>query len=256
MRVVIITVFLFLSCQTTASVRKELKSYFEQFNGCFLLKNLNTGDVKSFNAARCKERVKPCSTFKVLNSLIGLETKAVDGKYSVIKWDKTTQPFTIWERDHTLESAIKYSVVPYFQTVAQRVGEKRMKEYLKKLEYGNSKIGQQLDRFWLNGALKVSGYEQLDFMEKLYLSRLPFSKRSMKLVREMLIQEKNKDFLLSGKTGSDMSSGKRVLGWFVGYVKGQKDEFVFVTNISSQDGATGRKAMAITKKILKDLEIL
>ena len=54
-----------------------------------------------------------------------------------------------------------------FQEVARRTGRERMREWLDRLEYGNRDITGGIDLFWLQGALRVSASEQVDFLRKL-----------------------------------------------------------------------------------------
>jgi beta-lactamase class D len=72
------------------------------------------------------------------NSLIALETGVVEDENFVIAWDSTKTPrqslvYPTWARDHDLRSAMKYSVVWYYQEVARRVGEKNYRQYLHKI---------------------------------------------------------------------------------------------------------------------------
>ena len=73
-----------------------------------------------------------------------------------------------WRRDHTLASAMRDSVLWYFQRVAERLGAAREREYLKKFDYGNADPTSGLTTFWLGGSLQISPEEQLRFMRRLY----------------------------------------------------------------------------------------
>jgi len=128
----------------------------------------------------------------------------------IIKWDSlrnprqnwwTSPPFDMWGRDHTLRSAIRNSVVWYYQEIARKVGEENYKKYLQQIGYGNQDISGGLDSFWLSSSLKISADEQLEFLKKLYANELGFSKRSTDIVRDILVLEKTEDYTLSAKTG-------------------------------------------------------
>lgn len=109
-----------------------------------------------FNEARGRVRLLPASTFKIANALIGLETGAIADERAVFRWDRKPKPRASWERDHTLDSGMRESVVWMFQEVARRVGKTAMREWLQRLEYGNAGIAGGIDLFWLQGALRVS----------------------------------------------------------------------------------------------------
>lgn len=232
------------------------QGHFGNFQGCFLIKEIGTDQISVHNEAQCAKRWKPCSSFKIANSLIGLETGVLKDEYAVYKWNGKKQFFKSWERDHTLASAIKVSAVPYYQELARNIGQKRMNQYVKELAYGNMNIGENIDRFWLDGPLAISAFEQLNFMERLYTDQLPVSKRSSTIVKKIITLESDSNRVLSGKTGSELKNGKVTWGWFVGHVKKGHKEYVFVANIQSDDKAWGGQARKIASAILKDLGIL
>lgn len=231
---------------------EDIKQVFMPYEGCFLAKNLSTGEVVEFNGPQCRVKYQPCSTFKILNALIGLET-GILRESTVIKWDGKRQPVKEWERDHDLAPAIRFSVVPYFQEVARRIGLTRMQNYVSKIGYGNQQIGSVIDRFWLDGPLAINAYEQLGFIERLYEDRLPFSKANMSLVRKLLVQENESGRVFSGKTGSAFNNGAFEWGWFIGDLKRSGgDEFVFAASIAGT-GAKGYTAQKIANQIFEEM---
>src|SRR5690606_18074761 len=115
-----------------------------------------------------------------------------------------------------------YSVVWYYQELARRIGEKRMKKYLLRNHYGNADIGNQIDEFWLadqGGKLRISMQEQITFLQKLYDEDLKFSKRSQQLVKGIMLDElETKEYSLYGKTGAANDDGVSY-GWYVGWIE-------------------------------------
>jgi beta-lactamase class D len=234
-----------------SEVRPELKSNFQGFTGAFVLYDLNLKRYIRYNPERCAERFIPASTFKIMNSLIGLETGVIPDADYVIKWDGTKYDIPAWNQDHTLRTAIQNSVVWYYQELARRVGEKRMQEYVDAARYGNQDISGKIDTFWLEGGLRISAEEQVEFLKRLYKGELPFSQRSMNIVKEILVLEKTETYQLSGKTGS----GQRITpheSWFVGYLETKGNVYFFATNIEGSDGS-GDKAREIAQNILQNL---
>ena len=234
-----------------SEVRPELKSNFQGFTGAFVLYDLNLKRYIRYNPERCAERFIPASTFKIMNSLIGLETGIIPDADYVIKWDGTKYDIPAWNQDHTLRTAIQNSVVWYYQELARRVGEKKMQEYVDAAHYGNQDISGKIDTFWLEGGLRISAEEQVEFLKRLYKGELPFSQRSMNIVKEILVLEKTETYQLSGKTGS----GQRITpheSWFVGYLETKGNVYFFATNIEGSDGS-GDKAREIAQNILQNL---
>ena len=177
----------------------------------------------------------------------------IDGKKTVIAWDGKKKFIKTWERDHNIVSAIKHSVVPFYQEVARRIGNKRMMIHLKKVGYGNQEIGKKIDRFWLDGPLAISAYEQLDFVEKLYRNKLPFSLKNQKFVQDILVLSQNQSRILSGKTGSQYRDGSFQFGWLVGHIRQKNEEYVFVIN-SKGKGQAGHKLKKVVLAIFDQLD--
>ena len=146
--------------------------------GCFVLMDLETGSVTRLNADRCAKRLPPASTFKVPHALIALETGVLQDEHEVRKWDGTKQRVESWNQDQTLDTAMRYSALWFFQGTARRIGPERMKDWLGRLKYGNQDSSGDITRFWLGGPLLISGDEQLDFLARLYRDELPVSERT------------------------------------------------------------------------------
>lgn len=234
----------------------ELEEYFQDFTGVFVLYDLNNDHYSRYNPERCAERFLPASTFKILNSLIGLETGVIPDENYVISWDGRQYENSAWNQDHTLKTAIQNSVVWYYQELARRVGTEKMQYYVDAVGYGNKDITGKTDTFWLTGALRISADEQVELLKRLYHDDLPFSQRSMKIVKEILVLENTNTYRLIGKTGSGLV-GTSYIGWFVGYVEEKDNVYFFATNIeSSSSEADGVKAKEITRDILQGLELL
>lgn len=236
-----------------AQENPQLAKYFANTKGCFLLYDLKQDKyVVRHNEEQCQKRLPPMSTFKVPNALIGLDLGILQDENTTYKWDGIQYQIKEWEQDQTLATAMTYSAVWYFQKIASQVGEDAYKQYLDKFKYGNKDISDGLTTFWLGSSLKITAEEQIDFLNRMYRNQLPVSPKSLETVKKILVLEKLDDAELSGKTGT--AKGEK-LGWFVGHLDSQGKEFTFVTNIEAESGATGRRAKAITKDLLKELRL-
>jgi len=239
-------------------VKPELEKYFQGFKGAFVLYDLNSNQYIRYNPERCAERFIPASTFKIMNSLIGLETGVIPDENYVIKWDGTHYDIPSWNQDNTLKTAIQNSVVWYYQELARRVGNKKMQYYVDAAHYGNQNISGQIDTFWLEGGLRISADEQVELLKRLYQGSLPFSQRSMNIVKGILVMEKTGSYQLSGKTGSVQRITPHE-SWFVGYLETNGDVYYFATNYesTSPDGlASGDTAKQISLDVLRGLGYL
>ncbi len=213
------------------------------------------GKVTVYNMALDTSRFLPASTFKIVNSLIGLEIGKIIDEQMVIKWDGIKRPVEDWNKDLTMTEAFKVSAVPYYQEVARKIGRDTMQKWIDSLGYGNMKIGQRLDSFWLDNSLKISPDEQLGLVKRLYFDQLPFQKRTQQIVRDVMTQESNTLYTLSYKTGWGFDENHASIGWVVGWIEENKHPYFFVTLVRSTDPAVDMKAVRlnISRGILKQL---
>jgi beta-lactamase class D len=238
----------------TAQLR-DLSSFFEGYEACFVLWNTAADEYVYYNPERCAERLSPCSTFKIPHSLIALETGVVPDENYVIAWDGTHYPIESWNRDHTLASAVQNSVVWYFQAVAAEIGQERMQRYLDLFDYGNKDISGSPGPFWLGSSLEISADEQIDFLHRLDTGTLPVSPRSMDIVKEIIVLEETGGYVYRGKTGACSPPGKQPWGWLVGTVSRDGTTVIFATNIQGP-GANGQEARNIAEDVLEYLDVL
>ena len=254
-------IFLLFSCTVNkAKTDNSLRKYFDENNveGCFTLLNNADGEITVYNMALDTQRFSPASTFKILNSLIGLQTGRITDEKMVIKWDGTKRSVESWNTDMDMTTAFKVSCVPYFQKVARRIGKDTMQRWIDSIGYGNKIISGPVDSFWLNNQLRISPDEQLGLVKKLYFDQLPFRKSAQQIVRDVMLQEDNTTYKLSYKTGWGIDEKGQDIGWVVGWIEENKHVYFFVTFVRATmprtDISTVR--MSITKNILKHLGFL
>lgn len=234
-------------------------SYFEaaDVEGCFLLLDEAAGQTHGFNAERCQQAFLPASTFKILNALIALETGIAPDENYLMEWDGIHNDVDSWNQDHTLQSAFQNSVVWYFQALARQVGSETMQQWVSATQYGNEDISGKLDSFWLDGGLRITAEQQIDFLRRFAHDELPFSDRSMTIVKKMMIVEIGAQYTLRAKTGTVTRVGD-VIGWYVGWVQRGEDVYYFAMNITPNtakgDVATAR--LEITHQILSELGLV
>lgn len=211
--------------------RDDLARHFAErgLAGTFAVLDLAAGTTLRVNAARAGEGFPPASTFKIPNTLIFLETGVADGPDFSLPWDGVERSVPNWNRDQTLESAFRNSAVWYYVELARRVGHERIKGWLERIGYGNADVAGG-ERFWIDGALRVSANGQIDFLKRLYLGTLPFAAAHMDTVKRFMVLETTPAYTLSGKTGATTAGG-RTLGWLVGWLERDGRAYIFALNI-------------------------
>ena len=150
----------------------------------FALFNNGNGQFTIYNLARYRDSAfLPASTFKIINSLIGLQTGIITNDSMVIKWDGVQRNIPEWNQDLNMYQAFRASAVPYYQEVARRVGKDTMQRWLDSLAYGTKKIKSEIDTFWLDNSLKITPDEQLGVVKRLYFNQLPFFNNYQQMVK-------------------------------------------------------------------------
>lgn len=215
---------------------------------CLTLKDRATGRevyVYGSNAA-CMRPLPPCSTFKIANSLIGIDEGVIRPE-EVIKWDGKPLALKSWETDANLETAFKRSMVPWFQRVARQIGPETYVQQLKAMDYGSRDPSGPVDQFWLGpeagGGLTISTRQQTDFLNRFYTGRLSDNSLTTATVAKIMIDETRGSSVMSGKTGtcSSLADGSRSVGWWVGRLQSPDRDLVFAVSMEGQNALPGRE---------------
>lgn len=196
--------------------------YFAEYgidSACFIMRDNNHEAVEYYNKERCLQRFMPASTFKIMNSLVALEIPKVPDEQFVIAWDSVDRGVPFWNRDMDMREAFKLSNIGYYQEIARRIGYDYMQHYVDTANYGNRNVGGAIDSFWINDSLQISADEQVGFLKRMYFNQLPFSDRTQRIVRTMMLREETEDYKLYHKTGwGSRANGKDII-WIVGFVE-------------------------------------
>lgn len=240
-----------LSQDRAAGVFEE---QFEGYEACLIVQKV-TGDYKQvYNSDRTEVRFSPCSTFKVSHTVFALDYGVVSPN-ELFEWDKLPKSRKTLERDHTLASAIQFSVISVFQEIAARIGEQRMKEALSQLNYGNQDISGGQTRFWLTSSLKISAREQVDIVTQLVGLEWPFSRSSQLWVKAHLLVEEGDGYRMFGKTGSGVLARGGQIGWWIGWVEVGEETYAFAGNYEGED-AMGHRMRPKVDTILRAMGVL
>jgi len=221
--------------------------------GTFVLFDVETDSMLVSDKERATKRFIPASTFKIANSLIGLDVGAVKDVEEVLPYGGKPQWMKAWERDMGLREAIKMSNVAIYQELARRIGLERMREGVKKLGYGNMEIGGIVDRFWLDGPLAISAVEQTEFLDRLAKGSLPIKPDAVRAVKEITLVEKTDTYELHAKTGWLTGPTPPQIGWWVGWVEREGKVYPFALNIDMAKDEDAAKRVPIGRECLKAL---
>jgi beta-lactamase class D OXA-48 len=224
-------------------------------DGTFVLYDLKRDVYQACNISRAEQRFSPASTFEIPSSLIALQTSVVKSDRQVFKWDQVQRANEDWNHDQDLRSALRFSVVPVYQQIARRIGTVRMHKYMHLFAYGNEDIGGGIDRFWLDGSLRISALEQVRFLRRLYKKELPVNARTLRIVRSNLAIESDRNYTLRAKTA--WAEGNPQIGWWVGWIERGADAYFFALNLDiSTPEQHAQEREQIARRILVDEGIL
>ncbi len=253
-------VLVFNSCSiNNFEIDNDLKQYFDKYKakGSFALFDNAQAHFTIYDSANFRKRYTPASTFKIVNSLIGLETGRIFDEKMVIKWDGVVREREELNKDMNMEEAFKVSSVPYYQEVARRIGRDTMQRWIDTLQYGNKTIGSVVDSFWLNNAIKISPDEQLGLVKRLYFQQLPFQKRTQDIVKKVM-KEENSLYKLAYKTGWGFDEKGANIGWIVGWIEENRHPYFFVLLVQSPEKEYDMRnnRIGLLKDILKHYDFM
>ena len=187
-------------------------------HGVFVLYDEQAQRWTASDGRRAYQAFRPASTYKIPNTLIALEAGVVRDDAEVIKWDGQKRWNEAWNQDQTLQTAFRFSTVWVHQELARRVGAEGLQSRLWAWRYGNAVAGPRHDSFWLDGDVRISAVQQVEFLRRFAEHRLPISERTETLARRIFLREETPEWRLFAKTGWDGSSPVE-LGWFVGWTE-------------------------------------
>jgi beta-lactamase class D len=252
--------------QTEPNIEQQadFQNHFESLGvkGSIMIYDQNQDLFYQHNRDRNNTAFLPASTYKIPNSLIALETGVIKNDVDVLTWDGIERgladaPIDEWNQDLNMRLAFKYSAVWFYQVLARRIGHQRMQDFVTNIEYGNQNIGgkEDIDKFWLEGELRITPRQQIDFLRRLQQNELPFAQKNIDLVKDIAIAEQASDYVLRAKTGIATSVTPQI-GWYVGYLEQNNNVYFFATNIDVVNAQDIAARLEVTKLCLQDLGLL
>lgn len=205
----------------------------------------------------------PASTFKLVNTLIALDTKVVENEEEIIPWINDYDTVKYGHRPNiyhsmSMKEAFRLSAGWAYIELAKKIGKSKYKEYLTAIDYGNVDLSIDGDDFWNFGDFGISPANQIKVLLGIYEETLPFSEQSFQTLKEMMIEEKTDNYIIRAKTGWTREGGKDT-GWWVGYLETSDNVYFFATRLikdrSENNPNFGSCRKTITKEIFKQLGV-
>ena len=217
--------------------------------GVVLVHDHGSGAWLASDPIAAKRRHAPFSSFKIWNTLAGLEAGVLTDPTTFIAWDQERFPreslfVKAWAADHRLRSAFRNSVVWYYQVVAERIGAARMQGFIDRVGYGNRDLSGGITRFWLGSSLRISPLEQVERLDALLTGRLDVAPAHVAVLEDIALAERRGACRLFGKTGGGPAKADRSLwlGWYVGWLRCGARLTTFASFLEAADFAEIREA--------------
>ena len=265
MRKVVLSTFFVLLEFAFLPAENKLQSIFSGHgvNGSIVILDLDSNQWIFSDKGDANRGTIPASTFKICNSLIALEEKAIEPE-TIIRWDRKENAFKgnvvkSWNADTNLESAFKNSTIWFYVELSKRIKRSTYARYLKEISYGNLNLSEKGDDFWNYGNMEITPTNQVEFIAQLYRDELPFDKKNMALVKSYMRMNADGTYTLSGKSGWGIKNGMDI-GWFVGFLETDAGVYIYATRITADSTKVptdfGKLRSSITLEAFRQLGII
>jgi len=226
--------------------------------GTFVLSKIGSDDPPLvYNIQRARLRIPPADTYKLLASLIFLETEVVESLDEEVVWNGEGRPVRLMARSQSLADAYEKPVDWVYEQLGDDVGASRMEVWTSRAGYGNEDTRSLDGRMWRDGTLTVTPFDQIEFMSSLFGDEHPFDRYSTFDVIDLMEEESGPGWTLTHAAATAYADGKPY-GWLIGSVETEDDTWAFAMNTDLVAGeylvTTAR--MAVTRAILESMEIL
>ena len=228
----------------------DWSEYFNGLNGTAVVYDISNRRYTVYNSDLALTRSSPCSTFKIISSLIALENGIFEPEDSTRDWSGEIFWNEDWNKDIDFTEAFRTSCVWYYRQVIDDIGKDMMQKELDKLQYGNCDISdwegrlntnnnnRALTGFWLESSLMISPKEQVEVMERIFGDNSGYSEETQNALKQvMLVSEQERtDISIYGKTGMGKAEGIVADAWFTGFAEGTEGKVYFCVRLGRTDG--------------------
>lgn len=250
----------------SAITEVDWSNYFEEINGAAVIYDPVENCYQIYNQELALTRRSPCSTFKIISSLIALENGIIEPDNSTRIWSGEVFWNEDWNKDIDFSDAFHVSCVWYFREVIDEIGKDMMQDELNKLQYGNCDISDwngelntnnqnpALTGFWIESSLLISPKEQVEVIERIFGDNTNYSEQTRNQLKQvMLFSESNEsDILIYGKTGMGKNYGIVVDSWFTGFADTPEKRIYFCVYLGETENkdVSSAKAREIAVEIV------
>lgn len=252
------------------TVCADWSEYFNGLNGTAVIYDVSNRQYTMYNADLALTRRPPCSTFKIISSLIALENGIIEPEDSTREWSGERFWNEDWNRDIDFREAFRTSCVWYYRQVIDDIGKEMMQKELEKLQYGNCDISdwegrlntnnnnRALTGFWIESSLMISPKEQVEVMERIFGDNSEYSEETQNELKQVMLvwEQEGNHISIYGKTGMGKADGIVVDAWFTGFAEDAEGKIYFCVHLGRTDGmnVSSSGAKEIAMQIVSDYD--
>ena len=232
-------------------VENDWSDYFQGCEGTAVLYYPSKEQIFVYQKELAEKQSSPCSTFKIISSLIALENGILDPENATRKWSGEQFWNQDWNQDIDFYEAFRTSCVWYFRELVNEIGQEQMQKALAALSYGNCDItdwegrlntnnnNRALTGFWIESSLKISPREQVQVMEYIFGDNSPYSPYTLKTLKKAMLTTgfQEGEITIYGKTGMGKVQGIVVDAWYTGFAEYGNETIYFCVHLSESGKA-------------------
>ena len=241
----------------------DWSEYFNGLNGTAVVYDASDRQYTIYNQELAETRRPPCSTFKIISSLIALENGIIIPENSTRTWSGEIFWNEDWNKDIDFSEAFRTSCVWYFRQVIDDIGKDLMQKELDKLQYGNCDISdwegrlntnnnnRALTGFWIESSLLISPKEQVEVMERIFGSNSDYSEETQNELKQVMLgpEQDRTDISIYGKTGLGVANDIVVDAWFTGFAESTTGNIYFCVRLGTTED------MDVSSTLAKEIAI-
>ncbi|MCB0280586.1 MAG: penicillin binding protein transpeptidase domain-containing protein, partial [Calditrichaeota bacterium] len=129
--IIAVLLTLVISCAKSNNLENIASKNMTGIEGTIVFIDLSSEKKIIYNSNLANTRTTPCSTFKIWNTLIGIENNQINSENdSFYIWDGISRAYPDWNKDLNLYEAFQYSCVPAYQFLANKIGHNNMQLWI------------------------------------------------------------------------------------------------------------------------------
>ncbi len=223
--------------------------WFEGLTGAAVVYSPAQNHYDIYNRDLAQTRRSPCSTFKIVSSLVAMESGQLRPEESTRAWSGEQFWNEEWNRDLDFDEAFRTSCVWYFRQLSRRdragadgdgacgtgIWERRHQRLGGRLNTNNQ--NRALTGFWIESSLRISPQEQVAVLARIFEPGSAYDGENLATLRRVMRGWEQGNMVVYGKTGMGKAEGVTVDAWYAGFAEKDGERRYFCVYLGETKGA-------------------